>query len=290
MITPLFDRIAILGVGLLGGSMGLAAKERKLCREVVGVGRSKASLDEALRIEAIDKGTTDLVRGVADADLIVLCTPVRHIVSILPDIVKAAKPGAIITDVGSTKSSIVSAGEELAASQKKAFVGSHPMAGSEKSGVRHSRADLYTDTTCFVAKTARTEAQAFAIICAFWRALETRIVVMRPERHDNLMGLISHLPHLVAVALVRAVDASGEDKNLIKGIVGNGFRDTTRIAAGNTQMWEDICADNSGEIGKSLLRFRNMLDEIIAASSAGSSGLSTILDEAGESRAFLDNR
>src|SRR5262245_39834001 len=103
MTAPMFDRIAIVGVGLLGGSLGLAARQRKLCREVIGVGRSKATLDEATRLEAIDKAHADLGRGVADADLIVLCTPVRHIVSILPQVVKAAKPGAIITDVGSTK-------------------------------------------------------------------------------------------------------------------------------------------------------------------------------------------
>src|ERR1043166_7477767 len=134
MDQPMFKQIAVVGVGLLGGSVGLAAKSIKLCDEVVGVARKQATIEEARRMGAITRGTMNLRKGVGSADLIVLCTPVRHIIATLPDVFAAAKSGAIVTDVGSTKTSIVRAGEEASAKSGANFVGSHPMAGSEKTG------------------------------------------------------------------------------------------------------------------------------------------------------------
>jgi prephenate dehydrogenase len=290
MEDPSFQQIAIVGAGLLGGSIGLAAKERCLCSEVVGVGRARGSLDEARRLGAIDRATTDLRAGIAKADLVILCTPVRHILSILPDVLKAVRPEALVTDVGSTKMSIVRCGEEIAAQLGKRFVGSHPMAGSEKSGVRHAKPGLFEEATCFVTRTPSTPGDAFARICEFWRSLGSRLVVSRPDRHDQLVAMISHLPHLVAVSLVRAVDSLKEDKNLIKGIIGNGFRDTTRIACGNAQMWEDICAENTGEIERMRAVFESAVSEIISAHSRDSARLTAILEEACQYRGFLDNR
>lgn len=283
-----FQEVAIVGVGLLGGSIGLAMKERGLAGKVVGIGRAQDRLNEALRLGAIDEVQTETLKPAASADLIILCTPVRHIVASLPEIMRVAKPGAIVTDVGSTKTSIVAAGEAAARQSQALFVGSHPMAGSEKSGAKHAKASLFEGANCFVTKTASTPLDAFTLLCRFWQALGNRIVVLRPQRHDELAALISHLPHLVAVALVRAVEASGEDKNLIRGIIGNGFRDMTRLAAGSSDMWEDICAENS----QAILSVRQYLDEAISdvfGDLEGSSdALESILRSANAFRSYLD--
>ncbi|MBX7245988.1 MAG: prephenate dehydrogenase [Candidatus Sumerlaeaceae bacterium] len=289
MEPAFFPRIAVVGVGLLGGSLGLAARQRKLCREVIGVGRSRPALEEALRLEAVDQVSTDLAEGVADADLIILCTPVGHILDTLPQVLAAAKPGAIVTDVGSTKSAIVRAGEETATRLGKLFVGSHPMAGSEKSGVRYAKPDLFEESTCFVTKTTQTDPLAFSSVCRFWMALETRLVLCRPERHDRLVALVSHLPHMVAVALVQAVESLGEDKNLIRGIIGNGFRDTTRIAHGSADMWEDICAQNNGEIANVRKAFDDAVARVFDSIQNQDPALKAMLQNASEYRGFLDN-
>lgn len=291
MTDTLFKRITIVGVGLLGGSLGMAARKKQLCEEVIGVGRSEPALEEARRLEAIDRATTNAAKAIASSDLIVLCTPVRHIVESLPQMISHAKPGTIFTDVGSTKASIVRVGEEAAGKCGCFFVGSHPMAGSEKSGVRHSRENLYEDSTCFVTKTSNTDMGAFAKVCGLWHALDARLVIARPERHDQLVASVSHLPHLVAVALVRAVEQFSEDKNLVKGIIGNGFRDTTRIACGDTRMWEDICTDNQEQILRSREALTSALEELMGACNTGSGEeLREILEDACSYREFLDAR
>ncbi len=267
----------------------MAALDRKVCRDVIGIGRTQTGLQEAIRQGAISKGTTELSGGLADADLIVLCTPVRHIFSILPEVVAAAKRGAIITDVGSTKGSIVKQGDEITRGTGKLFVGSHPMAGSEKTGVQYSRPDLFEDSTCFVTRTAETDSNAFAAVCGLWRAFGSRLVISRPARHDSLTAVISHLPHLAAVALIRAVENINEDRNLIRGIIGNGFRDTTRIAAGSSEMWEDICVDNRSEIETARLALETSLHELMAAckNSEECDKLRKMLDQAREYTEFL---
>ncbi len=292
MTEPLFKRISIVGVGLLGGSIGMAALERHLCEEVVGIGRTLTSLQEAERQGAISRGTVSLTDGIAGADLIILCTPVRRIIEILPEIVAAAPGGAIITDVGSTKATICQRGDDLTRGTEKYFIGSHPMAGSEKSGVRFARPRLFEESTCFVTRTAETNTEAFAKVTALWHALGSRIVVSRPERHDRLTAIISHLPHLAAVALIRAVQNFNEDRNLIRGIIGNGFRDTTRIAAGNTEMWEDICMDNLQEIAGARHVLEQSLAELMEACNPNSQcdKLHTMLEQAREFREFLDLR
>mgnify|MGYP000679508172 CR=1 FL=1 len=214
----------------------------------------------------------------------------RHIVTIIPQVMRAAKHGSIVTDVGSTKGSITAAGESIAPRRGGRFVGSHPMAGSEHSGVRHARANLFSGSTCFVTKTPRTDLASFARICRFWQELDSRVVVVRPDRHDRLVALISHLPHLVAVALVRAVEASGEDRDLIRGIIGNGFRDTTRIAHGHPALWRDIFSDNRPQIERVSQLLRTALDELMAGMDAPEERLDPLLEQASQYRGFLDQR
>lgn len=290
MSEPHFSTISIVGVGLLGASLALAAKQQKLCDRVIGVGRNQATLEDAQELGIVDEVTTDLGSGVKSADLVVLCTPVFHIVKVVGQVLNAAKPGAIVTDVGSTKASIVSAAEAASQGTAKFFVGSHPMAGSEKSGMRNARPDLYANSTCIVTKTRQTDLKAFAQVCALWTALGCRVVIARPDRHDHLIGMVSHLPHLLAVALVRTLAKTQEDKNLIKGIIGNGFRDTTRIAAGSPAMWQDICADNSAEIRSAREQFNAAVAEIVELCSRDESVLKNLLEEAADYREFLDLR
>jgi prephenate dehydrogenase len=289
---PLFNRIAIVGIGLLGGSLGIALRARKLCNEITGVVRNDQTLVEAQRIEAIDHGTLEARGAIAQADLVVLCTPVSHIVEKLPELISAARPGTIFTDVGSTKSNIVRIGEQAASLNGCHFVGSHPMAGSEKSGVRHARESLYSDSTCFVTKSGATDMSAFIKVCKLWSGIGARVVVCRPERHDRLVAAVSHLPHILSVALVRAVSGFGEDKNLIKGIIGNGFRDMTRIAEGNSKMWQDIFTDNCPELSRARTEFDAALQELMAACGPAGSpeSLGPLLEEASEYREFLSNR
>ena len=290
MADVLFQKLTIVGCGLLGGSLGLAARARGLCSEVIGVGRSAATLDEACRLGAISRAETDLKAGVAESDLVVLCTPVRHIMSSLPDALSSVKAGAIVTDVGSVKTSIVRLGEEVCRRTNSRFVGSHPMAGAEKSGICHAKANLYDGTNCFVTKTEATDMQAFARVCQFWEALDTRIVIARPERHDRLVAMVSHLPHLVAVALVRAVQNSGEDRNLVKGIVGNGFRDSTRIARSSAEMWEDIWGENTVEMEGARRAFEAAAAGIMAVRPDDVPSLRALLEEVAQYRGALDAR
>lgn len=280
--------MAIVGPGLLGGSLGLAARAKGLVETITGIGRSQAALEEARRYEAIDEVHLTLESGLRDADLIVLCTPVAHIVKILPEVTRLAKPEAVITDVGSTKGAIVALGEELTRDRPGGFAGSHPMAGSEKSGVRFARASLFEGQTCFVAKTQTTSPAAFSQVAQLWREIGCRVVIARPQRHDELAALVSHLPHLVAVALVQTVAISHEDKNLVKGIIGNGFRDTTRIASGGTSMWEDICRENSAMIARASDKFQQALRELIEAVAADPERLRVLLDEASDFREYLE--
>lgn len=288
-MTALFNKISIVGVGLLGGSVGMAALKRGLCQEVVGVGRTSTSLQEAQRHGAISFGTTNLQEGVADADLVILCTPVNHIAQTLPEVVEAAREGAIITDVGSTKNTIVTRGDEITRGTGRYFVGSHPMAGSEKSGVSHGSASLFEGSTCFITRTPETDLTALSRVFRLWKLLGAKLVISRPERHDALTSLVSHLPHLAAVALVRTVDAFHEDRNLIRGIIGNGFRDTTRVAGGSPDMWDDICTDNRENIRRAQAGLEKALEELMEACSAEPEcgRLRTMLAQARDFRDFL---
>jgi prephenate dehydrogenase len=291
-MEPLFGKISIIGVGLLGGSVGMAALKRGLCNQVTGIGRTQTSLQEAIRQNAISDGTTDLAEGLAGADLVILSTPVNHIAQILPEVVAATPAGAIITDVGSTKATIVARGDEVTRGTGRYFVGCHPMAGSEKSGVSNGRANLFESTTCFVTRSPETDAAALGRVSMLWRLLGARLVISRPERHDRLTAMISHLPHLAAVALVRTVEKFNEDRNLIRGIIGNGFRDTTRVAGGSPEMWQDICTDNRTQIHQARAALEQSLNELMTACDAAPDcqKLREFLSEAREFRDFLVTR
>ena len=255
-------RLSILGVGLLGGSLGLAAKKQLRGCEVVGYGHRTSTLEEALAKGAIDRAANSAAAAVAGADLVVLCTPVGLFEAVLDEIAPVLAQGAIVTDVGSTKRKVVAAAERLLPA-RASFVGSHPMAGSEKRGVQHAAADLFRNAVCITTPTPQTRPEPLERVEQFWRTLGMEIRRMPPDEHDRRLADVSHLPHAVAAALVAM-----QDENSLP-LAGKGFADATRIAAGDAGLWRDIFLENRDNMKDSVRRLRQRLDELMAALEAG---------------------
>jgi len=258
---PKFNKITIIGVGLIGGSIGLAIKKKHLAKEVVGVFRRASTLKKALRYKAVDKGTMSIEDGVRGADIIILATPVSLIPVVARNVIRRAGKGAIIIDVGSTKQWIVDKIEGMLKRRRSSvfFVGSHPMAGSEHASVEFARSDLLKSSPCIVTKTAKTNMEALSKIVGFWKALGAKVGVMTPTAHDRSVSAISHLPHIVAFSLAGATPVQ-ELK-----YAAEGFKDTTRIALSDPNLWADIFASNKREIAKAGRAFEKYYKKIIKA-------------------------
>ena len=243
----------MVGPGLIGGSIARGVRTRGLAREVVVVTRHAAAIRAAVDVGAADSGTTDLAAGVVGAALVVLCAPVGA----LPGLIRATwphlAPGAVLTDAGSVKRSVVEAALECPARAGVSFVGGHPMAGSERSGIEASDPDLFEGRLALLTPTTGTPPAAVAMVTALWEGLGSSVRNLSVEAHDRLVAQISHLPHLVAYALVGAVD--GEALPL----AGRGFTDTTRIAASAEALWADIFRQNHGPLLHALERYEAVL-------------------------------
>lgn len=259
-------RLCVVGPGLLGGSVAQAARARRLAGEIVAVGRSDASVAPALRAGVVDRATTDLASGLRGSDFCVLATPVATLESQLAAVWAAADDGAVITDVGSTKGRIVATAERLGAARPLDFVGSHPMAGSERAGFAEARADLFEGATVILTPTERTAPAALARVRGFWEALGGRITLLDPVTHDRAAAAVSHLPHLVADALVDAVLRM--DPGFLD-VAARGFRDTTRIAASSPPVWREIFQDNRAALAEAVAAFRKSLDHLEGVLAAG---------------------
>ncbi len=276
--------LSILGVGLLGGSLGLAVRSALSDCKITGYGHRRETIDRAERIGAIDQGYDDPVWAVRGADLVVLCTPVRLLGPLLERILPALAEEAVVTDVGSTKRSLVAHAERILSSTGKGprFVGSHPMAGSEKRGVEFARSDLFRGATCITTPTPRTDSDALERIESFWKLIGMKIIRLSPEDHDRHVAGISHLPHAVAAALV----AMQSDASL--DLAGKGFLDATRIAGGDGGLWRDIFLDNQDNLRGSLAMLRSQLDAMLGWIDAGEGdALRDWLDQAAQRRQRL---
>ncbi|MBF0478476.1 MAG: prephenate dehydrogenase/arogenate dehydrogenase family protein [Candidatus Omnitrophica bacterium] len=240
-----FRQITIIGVGMMGGSLGLAIKKHKLAKEVVGLSFQQSSLIKAMKIGAVDVATTDLAKAIRNTDLIILATPVETIIQFLPKINPYLRKNCYITDIGSTKSDIVDMAAKLLAFPDN-FVGSHPLAGSEKRGVENAVDSLFTGAKCILTPIKTTHHTAFEKVKLFWTKLGTEVLTMEPEQHDQVLAYISHLPHMAAFSLMGAVP----DEML--QYAANGLKDSTRIAASSPQMWADICLSNGKYIIKAV--------------------------------------
>jgi cyclohexadieny/prephenate dehydrogenase len=277
--------LTIVGVGLLGGSIGLAAKERKLASRIVGVGRSRERLEPARQRGIIDEITLDLAGAAAESDIMVFCTPVDQIIRQIQIAASASRPACLLTDVGSTKRHIVESIEN-SGGNPASFVGSHPLAGSEKQGWEFAQANLFQGRTVVVTVTTRTSTAAVARIKEFWRMLGAVVVEMDPAEHDRVLAQTSHLPHLTASALAASMSLKTEQMML----AASGLRDTTRIAAGDPDLWAAILHENCREILPALVSLRHTLDRWQAALEKGDRGaIESLLEQGKQFRDALGN-
>lgn len=235
--NPAPNRVAILGVGLLGGSFGLAIRKTYPASRVIGFSRTRSSRDAALLRGAVDEATDDAPSACRDADLVVVATPVDRIAELGIVAAKESRPDALVTDLGSTKAEIVKAVEADRLARGK-FVGAHPIAGGERTGAEHAREDLFRGRPVVLTPTSNTDLGRLARSAELWRSLGGQVVVMSPEDHDRNLASTSHVPHLVASTLAGLLPEDARE------LVGSGWLDTTRIASGDPEMWVSICLAN----------------------------------------------
>ncbi len=279
-----FHKITLAGVGFLGGSLGLAIKQRGLAKKVDGFVRRSASIAECDQLGVVDHASGDPLRAVENADLLVLCTPLAQMREVLQKMLPALKRGAIVTDVGSVKANVVQELEPLVAEAGGHFVGSHPMAGTEKMGVSAARADLFVNAVCVITPTPRSSPDAIARVEQFWRAVGGCPLRMTPEEHDDLVSRSSHLPHVVAAELANYVLSPAHPKEQAI-LCANGFRDTTRIASGSPEMWRDIALANRSNLTRVLGVFLEDLQEFrLALEKADSKAVAEFFEKAKQRR------
>ena len=264
-MRALFDRVSVLGLGLLGGSVAWAARSRGVAREVVGCGRRVEPLRDAQARGLIDRFSVDAAEAVAGADLVVLATPVGSMAAVLGSAARGLRTGAIVTDVGSVKSVLCETLPGLLP-PGVVFVGAHPMAGSHEKGAEHARPDLLDGATCVVTAGPDDSAEIVARVEAFWSALGARVVRRDPATHDLEVAWISHVPHALAFAFARALgDAPPEAGQ----VAGTGFRDFTRIAQSDPELWAEILVANRKAIAGPVARVADRLAELARAVETG---------------------
>lgn len=277
---PSFDRATIIGVGLIGGSLGLALRARHLVQEVVGVSRAEKTIAAARDRGAIDRGTVDPTAGVAGADLVILATPPDLVVPMAQRVLPYLRPGAVLTDVASVKAEIVRSVEALVGSQSRVmFVGGHPMAGTEGRGITAASATMFEGTAYLVTPTPRTDPGALERLRALARALGASPVTLDPQDHDRIVALVSHLPYLVAVALMGITQTATP-------AAGPAFLGATRVARSPVELWAQICKLNRESILGALRVFREELTRLETALGDGDR-LTTMLENARKARLRL---
>jgi prephenate dehydrogenase len=275
--------VAIVGVGLIGGSIGKALRTRRLADRVIGVGRSRAGLAAARDSGAVTE-TADLATACAAADLVVVATGVATIPETLEAIDSTARPDTLVTDAGSTKARIVAGWERRRRSRRCRFVGAHPIAGSHRRGAGAAEADLFDGRVAVVTPAAATPAADAAAVGDFWAALGATVFVMPPREHDRVLAVTSHAPHLVAAALAAATPADA------LRFTAGGWRDSTRIAAGDPELWADILLDNAGGLAAAMKKFAGAVEQLLAAlAKEDRKRLVALLTQAKERRDALAN-
>jgi len=258
------EKLAVIGVGLIGGSFGLALKRAKAVRKVVGVGRSRKNLAIALKMGLIDEACGDPARAVADADLVLLAIPVGGIAELMARIAPHLSAHAVITDGGSTKQDVVAHARRFLGVHFSRFVPAHPIAGTEKSGAAAAFVDLYRDRTVIITPEPETAVRAVRVARAAWQRCGARVVQMRAPDHDAIFAAVSHLPHVLAFTLVNALTRRPDARKLFS-FAGSGLRDTVRIAGSSPEMWRDVCIANRELLLSALDGFVGELDGVRAA-------------------------
>jgi len=249
-------KVTIVGVGLLGASLGMAIRQKKLSDEVIGVGRNISTLEKAKEIGAIDTIFTDLISATEESNFLILCTPVQSAITILKVIAEHISPIATITDVCSTKREICQTAQSIW-QKDSPFIGSHPLAGSEKYGPEHGKPDFYENTICLIEKGKNTCPESKKLVWDFWKIMGATTIEIDAEEHDYFMAYTSHLPHILASALARVAGETGAQRYFI----GGGFIDTTRIAESRPEIWSEISMTNKNNILSGIEAVQKRLDE-----------------------------
>lgn len=252
--------VTIVGLGLMGGSLAAALKAEGACREVRGVARRPETVAEALAQGFIDAGSRDVAEGVGGADVVVLATPVRAIIGLIPRLGPLLSPGCVLMDIGSTKTAIVAAMERLPAHVQP--LGGHPMCGKEVSGIGAAEASLYRGATFVLTPLPRTSPQALTLAAELVEAVGARPLIMDAHRHDRLVAVVSHLPYLLSLGVVAAAEDVAKEDGMVWDLAAAGFRDVSRLAASDVTMMMDILITNREEVAKMWSRFRRELDDL----------------------------
>lgn len=259
-------KVSIIGVGLIGGSIGLALKKKyKNKYEIIGIGRNHNRLLKAKKIKAVDKITTDYIDGVRQSDIVIISTPPETVVPIAKKILPYLKNNCLLTDVSSVKGTMVKTIDDMIISKrlKCHYISSHPIAGSEKNSVLNARYNLFEKTVCILTPSRRTNPQAKNAMNKFWHSLGTKIIEINPEEHDYLLAHTSHLPHVLAASLIHSViKIDKKYRNLLSDIIGPSFIDLTRIASSKPEIWSQICLINKKSVAESLVKIIDVLTNI----------------------------
>lgn len=280
----MFRQATVIGVGLLGASFALAMRKNGLCSQVIGYGRTMDNLIRAKGKGIIDSYELDPARACEGSDLIVFATPVGAFAWLASKVKGAVKSGATVIDVGSVKGNLV---YEMEKAFGGSYVGCHPIAGSERSGIEASSAELFRDALCVITVTDKTDKAALDKVYSLWSSLGSRVETMSPEVHDRIYGLVSHMPHLIAYALVNTVS---DIDPFYAGYSGRGFKDMTRIAASPPDLWQDICMMNKENIIKFVERFKENIERLIWSLKEGDAeALRTAFERARALRKSIEN-
>lgn len=266
----MIGRLCLIGVGLLGGSVARAARERGLVRDITGIDTDTSNLETALELGVVDRVTTSIAEGIHDADWVVLAIPVGAIPAVLAQLKPLWNEQAIYTDVGSTKNDLIAALATVFGQIPPNFVPGHPIAGAEQSGVKAARADLFTGKRVILTPTAATSTTSLTAVTAFWQGVGADVAVMEPWRHDQILAATSHLPHVLAFVLTELLGQKDEQAAIFRFAAG-GFRDFSRIASSDPRMWQDICLANREQIVPLIEEYRAALAsarDLIASQSA----------------------
>lgn len=256
-----FKKVAIIGVGLIGGSLALVLKREGIASNIVGIGRGLPNLEAAKRLGMIDSFTRDIAEGVRDADLVVVAVPVLKIAGTIRQAAPYLKPGCIVTDAGSVKGAILTEVDPLMP-EGVHFVGGHPIAGTENSGAEAAFPELYIGRKCILTPTARTDAGALEKVRFIWEAAGAEVVIMDSLAHDVILAAVSHLPHMIAYTLVNTVGDMEDAGVDALGYSAGGFKDFTRIASSSPEMWADICSMNKVQLLKTIDGFSKRLERL----------------------------
>ena len=251
-------KLVIFGVGLIGGSVALALKQAGYVTTIVGVGRTRASLDDALKLNVIDHAETDIATAMQNTDMVLIAAPVAQTAPILASIKPFLSPYTVITDAGSTKSDVMASAQQVLGEQVRQFVGGHPIAGAEKSGAAAAVATLYHQKNVVLTPTPDTNHEAIAAVSQLWQACGAKVSSMSATEHDRIFAAVSHLPHLLAFALVDDI-ASRQNADQLFSFAASGFRDFTRIAGSHPEMWRDISLANQAALLEEITAFQREL-------------------------------